>query len=271
MRKKVLLIWDLDGGIGQINSTYPYNYNFKQLARELDNVRYALDVLDAYKVKSTFAITGFSAEEGVFPYTFPDLIAEIKKRGHEVASHSWRHEWIPLFTKQQISKSVERSKGALEKITGVGSVVGFIPPHNRPMTWLSRAALSIGDRGIYPFFEMGDMGSLLDVVRQAGYKWIRVSHRSLFHKIGFSKVEPAGVVTNRTGMLILENHYVGFDQYIIDHIKAVIKETYTISAHPLMLDFPEKGENKLNLVNFLKALTKEDQSIDFVCPSELIK
>jgi peptidoglycan/xylan/chitin deacetylase (PgdA/CDA1 family) len=130
MKKKVILIWDLDGAIGQINSTFPYNYNVKQLVRELDNVRYALDILDTFKVKSTFAITGFSAEEGVSPYTFPDLIEEIKKRGHEVASHSWRHEWIPVFTSQQIFKSAERSKRVLESIVGIGSVNGFVPPHN---------------------------------------------------------------------------------------------------------------------------------------------
>jgi hypothetical protein len=117
---------------------------------------------------------------------------------------------------------------------------------------------------------MGDMGSLLSVLKQTGYKWIRVSYRSVFHKIGVMKSEPTGTIIKRDDMLILENHYVGFDSFVVNHIQTTSRETYTISAHPLMLDFPEKTENKLNLEAFLNTLTKEE-AVDFIRPSDLLR
>lgn len=270
--KKVLLIWDFDGAIGQINSALPYNFNFEQLAREQDNVRYILDVLDRYKIKSTFAITGFSAEEGVGPYVFPKLIHEINARGHEVASHSWRHEWIPLFTKNQVSKSLMRSKSSLERaIGGDGKVVGFVPPHNRPMTWWSRGALSIGDRGLFPFFQMGDTSQLINLLKEAGYKWIRVSYHPISEKIGLRKSEFTGRVLRHNDVLVLENHRTGFDSVVVDHILNTTKKSYTVSAHPLMLDFENKAESKKNFGLFLERLTNTDQAIEFVRPCDLLK
>jgi len=269
--KKVILIWDFDGAIGQINSTLPYNFNFKQLAREQDNVRYILDMLDRYHIKSTFAITGFSAEEGIEPYVFPELIHEISARGHEVASHSWRHEWIPLFTKLQVSKSLIRSKVSLENAIGhVGQVIGFVPPHNRPMTWWARGALSIGDRGLFPLFSMGDTSQLIKVLKEAGYKWIRVSYQPLSAKIGLHKSALTGRVLYHNGILVLENHYTGFDSVVVDHMLNSSNETFTVSAHPLMLDFENKAENKKNFESFLNILTGADQHIEFICPSDLL-
>nr|WP_234408701.1 polysaccharide deacetylase family protein [Marinilabilia salmonicolor] len=149
-KKKIVLIWDFDGPIGLINSSLPYNFHFKTLESEIANLRVILDVLDQYDVKCCFAVTGFSAEEGLYPYTFPELIKEIYSRGHEIASHSWRHEWIPLFEVKQVEKSLERSKNTLERaIEGKQNVVGFVPPHNRPMTWMRRGAFSLGDRRIF--------------------------------------------------------------------------------------------------------------------------
>jgi hypothetical protein len=269
--KKIILIWDLYGAIGQINSTFPYNFNFKQLPRELDNVRYALDVLDDFKVKTTFAVTGFSAEEGVYPYVFPELINEIHKRGHEIASHSWRHEWIPIFTRKQISKSLLRSREILEKaISGSQPVVGFVPPHNRPMSWISRGAFSLGDRGIFPFFKMGDTQSLISLLNESGYKWMRISHHPILSKLGLIKNHMAGRLISENGILILENHYLGFDSTILNHVLQSDEETFTISAHPLMLDYDNKSENKENFEAFLKGIQESNQLIKFVSPSDLL-
>src|SRR5690606_331231 len=117
--KKILLIWDFDGAIGQINSSMPYNFNFQNLNVEIENVKEILKILDQYNIKCCFAITGFSAEDGIFPYTFPNLIKEIHSRGHEIASHSWRHEWSSIFSEKQIDKSLKRSKFILENCIGV--------------------------------------------------------------------------------------------------------------------------------------------------------
>ena len=271
MKKQVVLIWDLDGAIGQINSSYPYNYNFENLEQELKNVRYALDKLDEYRIKSCFAITGFSAEEGKYPYVFPELIDEISQKGHEIASHSWRHEWAPLFTKKQIQLSLKRSKSALEKsISNRQEVVGFVPPHNRPMTWLKKGAFSLGDRGIYPFFKMGDTSSLLKQLEEQNYKWVRISCRNLFKKFRLKSTNLTGNVYRHKNITIFENHYTGFDEKVMSHILETNYPTYTVSAHPLMLSFTGKSESKENFEMFLSKLSHNKETIKFSLPSETV-
>jgi hypothetical protein len=56
---------------------------------------------------------------------------------------------------------------------------------------------------------------------------------------------------------------------VIDHILTTDYATYTVTAHPLMLDFSAKAENKENFENFLHQLTTSGQEIEFVTPSSL--
>lgn len=266
--KKIILIWDFDGAIGQINSSYPYNFNFENFETEINNVHYLLEILEKHQIKSCFAVTGFSAEQGKFPYVFPDLIKEIYQKGHEIASHSWRHEWTPIFKEDQISKSLKRSKQSLEKVIE-SEVIGFVPPHNRPMTWIRRGAFSLGDRGLFPFFKMGDNNSLLKLLVEKDYKWIRVSCKNFFNRIGRKK-NITGRVFTSNGILILENHYTGFDKVVVNHILNTNFSTYTISAHPLMLSFKNKKESKEEFENFITVLTKRENNIEFVTPNELL-
>ncbi|MDD3003997.1 polysaccharide deacetylase family protein [Flavobacterium sp.] len=269
--KKIILIWDFDGPIGQVNSSYPYNFHFENLEKEIENVRWLLDFLEEKNIKSCFAITGFSAEQGSYPFCFPSLINEIASKGHEIASHSWRHEWTPLFTENQIQKSLKRSKMVLEKAIGKDrGVVGFVPPHNRPMTWVRRGAFSFGDRGIWPFFKMGDNDNLLKALKQNNYQWVRVSYKNIFMKLGFQVKNITGRVIKQNGMTVLENHYTGFDSSVINHILSTNHETYTISAHPFMLSLENKTESKKNFINFINRLIQSNQSILFVTPSECV-
>lgn len=269
--KKIILIWDFDGPIGQINSSYPYNFNFENFETEINNVKEILSELKRFNIKCCFAITGFSAENGVYPYVFPDLIAEIAEQGHEVASHSWRHEWTPIFKTDQINKSLKRSKMILEKvIQKEEAVVGFVPPHNRPMTWWRRGAFSLGDRGLYPWFKMGDNQSLINLLLDNNYKWVRVTYNSVFNKLGIIKKNITGSVIKRNGILIFENHYNGFDEKVIKHILKTNFDTYTVSAHPLMFSFENKKESRENFIQFLESLLFSNQNIEFVLPSNLL-
>lgn len=272
MAKKIVLIWDFDGPIGQINATYPYNFNFNLLPQEIKNVQNLLEILDENAIKCCFAITGFSAEDGIFPFNFPELITDISKRGHEIASHSWKHEWVPIHLKDQIEKSLKRSKYILEqRIVDGGKVLGFVPPHNRPMTWFRRGAISLEDRGLFPFFRMGDNSKLLNCLNENGYKWIRVSYTNLFMKLGISKKNITGRVVRKKGMVVFENHYNGFGPKVIDHILNSNHPTYTVSAHPLMLSYKNKEESLENFLNFLKNLKNSKQPIEFVLPSDFVK
>jgi|26BtaG_2_1085354.scaffolds.fasta_scaffold00369_10 peptidoglycan/xylan/chitin deacetylase (PgdA/CDA1 family) len=270
-QKKIIIIWDFDGPIGLINSTYPYNFNYSNFKNEQNNVLVILDILDEYEIKTCFAITGFSAEEGEAPYSFTELIFEIYNRGHEIASHSWKHEWLPLFNKNQICKSLKRSQQILEhSIKNKQKVVGFVPPHNRPMTWWRRAAISIGDRGIYPMFKMADNECVISVLRDLNYRWYRVSYKNLLMKFGLKNRNITGRTFYYKDILILENHYPGFDDVVINHILNTNYDTYTLSAHPLMFDFKDKKENKTSFLRFLDKLEASNQLIEYVRPMDLI-
>ena len=269
--KKIILIWDFDGPIGQINSTLPYNFHFEQFEKEINNVRWLLDFLKEQNIKCCFAITGFSAEDGVYPYVFPELIKEIADHGHEVASHSWKHEWIPLFTSEQINRSLKRSKKALEQaVSQEQSVFGFVPPHNRPMTWWQKGAFSLGDRGVYPFFKMGNMENLLQLLKKNDYRWVRISYKNILTKIGLTRKNITGRIYAHKGIFVLENHYTGFDEKVIRHILTTSYESYTISAHPFMLSLDNKSESKASFINFVHQLNRCGQKIIFETPTDFI-
>ncbi len=271
-KKKILITWDFDGPIGLINASYPYNFHYSNLEREINNARAILDILDAYNIKTCFAITGFSAEEGKFPYTFPDFINEIYERGHEIASHSWRHEWSSIFQLNQVDKSLKRSKLSLENaIDHKQKVVGFVPPHNRPMTWLRRGAFSWGDRGVYPFFKAADNESIVGLLKNNQYKWLRVSYKNIFQKIGLKPRNMTGRVHFYKGVMLLENHHTGFGKEVTRHILESNHETYTLSAHPLMFDYPDKSENRENFIYLLDSLKNSKQEFEFLRPIDLLK
>lgn len=271
MKKKIFLIWDLDGFIGAVNSSSPYNYSYNH-ELELYCVEQSLEIMAKHNVICTFAITGFSAEKGKYPYTFPELIQKIYAHGHEIASHSWRHEWVPKFSQKQIEKSLSRSKSALEKVVDSDySVNGFVPPHNKPATWVRRGAYSLEDKGLYPLFKMGDMSNLLISLKKTNYKWVRIAHNPFINRLRKKEFTRTQKVFNYKGTLILENHYPGFDSRVIEYIETKEQEYFTISAHPIMLSFKDgRPESWNNFETFIKHFSNRED-IEFVCPMHLLK
>jgi len=250
------IVWDFDAAIGQINSSYPYNFNEINIHTELENVEKLLEIAQVYNTLFTFAITGFTAEDGLYPFHAQDIIRRIYHQGHEIASHSWRHEWIPIIQKKQIIKTMERSKFILERcVDHHGIVNGFVLPHNRPMTWIRKGSFSFGDRGIYPFFPGGDLGNVIKIANKAGYKWIRVSHHPIYRKLSFFNgtnriIQKFGKFRN---LITVPNHYTGFDKTAISTIQKGIseKKDIVLSGHPLMLSRPEKTESIIHLTKLL--------------------
>ena len=270
-KKKIIVIWDFDGPIGQINSTNPYNFQSIRFEEELSNVEYLLDYLRNVGILNTFAVTGLSAEKGPWPFMFPELIQKLSDAGHEIASHTWRHEWIPLFTSDQIDKSLKRSRSALQSaINNSQPVWGFVPPFNRPMTWLADGNYSVGDRGWFPFFKTADNGHLFKLLKKNGYKWVRISNKSLANRLHLKPRLLTGRVRKVDHLLVLENHYVGFDKRVIDYIMKTPSDTYTISAHPLMLSKTGKTESKENFEHFIEFFLSQPNTFEFVTPSQLI-
>jgi peptidoglycan-N-acetylglucosamine deacetylase len=71
-----------------------------------------LDVLDQYGVKASFFVIGSNIEQ------YPDIAADIVRKGHTLANHSYSH---PNFSKITMSERVEqisKTDTLIEQITG---------------------------------------------------------------------------------------------------------------------------------------------------------
>ncbi len=80
-----------------------------------------LDLFDQHNVQATFFVLGWIAER------LPKLVNEIHRRGHEIASHGYKHELCSGLSCTTLREDLIRSKSILENITGQ-SVFGYRAP-----------------------------------------------------------------------------------------------------------------------------------------------
>ena len=85
-----------------------------------------LDLLDGISTyggspKATFFILGWTAER------YPNLVYEINRRGHEIASHGYNHTLVPHMSDNEMKKDIAESKKLLEDLTGK-SIKGYRAP-----------------------------------------------------------------------------------------------------------------------------------------------
>ena len=81
-------------------------------SRLIANVNDLLELLDLYKHRATFFILGWIAER------YPQLVQEIARAGHEIASHGYRHRLIYDLDREMFRNYVNRSKQLLEDLIG---------------------------------------------------------------------------------------------------------------------------------------------------------
>lgn len=115
----------------------PYSSWDKSELRVETNTHKLLDLFDALgnsdkkggssnnsnlKIQGTFFFLGWIAKR------LPELVREIKKRGHEIASHGYNHNRCNTETRAQLFNDLTRSKKLLEDIIG-GPVSGYRAPN----------------------------------------------------------------------------------------------------------------------------------------------
>jgi len=256
----VLIIWDYDTAVGQVNASYPYNFHEETLLTEIENVDRILALSTTFNLRMTFACVGFAAEQGVFPYHVPEQLRRIRAASHEIASHSWRHEWFPFLEREQVRRSLRRGKQVLEQcLDEPGAVKGFVPPFSRPMTWYRKGAISLGDRTLNPLRAGGNIGSLCAELRDAGYSWCRVSFRSLGQRLRHSFARPLidRTIERCNGIACIPYHYNGFDSGGLELLEFAVKSknSVVIVGHPSGLSRP-KAESVSYLVPFLEKVAE---------------
>ncbi|WP_135824052.1 XrtA system polysaccharide deacetylase [Halorussus ruber] len=75
------------------------------------NTRRILDLFDEHDTKATFFVLGWVAER------LPELVREIDRRGHEIASHGYNHRLLSEMSADEIRADVGRSLEILEDLT----------------------------------------------------------------------------------------------------------------------------------------------------------
>ena len=136
-----------------------------------------LDLHAEYEIPACFAIVAAAALPGDRPYHDPRQIRRIHRAGHEIASHSLYHEWLPGLDRRSLQETVSRSKDALEQCTG-SEVVTFVPPFNQPFDYRAGLSFSLSER-LETNGHRTDLANLCEAVRESGYRFCRISYRSL--------------------------------------------------------------------------------------------
>jgi peptidoglycan/xylan/chitin deacetylase (PgdA/CDA1 family) len=101
-----------------------------------------LDLLDRHETPATFFVEAFNAE------VYPELLAEIAARGHEVGCHAWQHEHWGSLEPDAERELLTRSTAALADV--VPSPVGFRPPGGQLTSLSADLLVELGYRYYSP-------------------------------------------------------------------------------------------------------------------------
>lgn len=81
-------------------------------SRVVGSTQKTLDLLARHGVRGTFFILGWVAEH------YPQLVRDIHRAGHEIASHSHWHRLVYQMTAEQFREDLRRSRNTLEDLIG---------------------------------------------------------------------------------------------------------------------------------------------------------
>jgi peptidoglycan/xylan/chitin deacetylase (PgdA/CDA1 family) len=209
---RLFLFWDYDTQWGAERSRLrarpqPWGH------LEFENTERLLDLLAGHQVPSCFAVVGAAALPGSRPYHDPDQIRRIHGAGHEIASHSQLHEWLPALDPVALRETLRTSKDSLEQCIGA-PVRCFVPPYNQPYDFARGGAVSLTERR-----ERGESGTdlygLCQELYAAGYRTARVFyqplHRHLLQRLLGRPVDVPGQARRIAGITCVRlNTVCGF-------------------------------------------------------------
>ena len=80
--------------------------------RVVGNTNRILEVLDDFGIKATFFVQGRVAE------TFPTLVADLAREGHEIQSHGYSHRPLFAMNRRELRDELERARFTVEDAAG---------------------------------------------------------------------------------------------------------------------------------------------------------
>ncbi len=104
--------------VASVRRVVPPGYWHRFESRVQHNTLFTLDLLDEMGIKATFFALGWIADHQ------PDVIKEVVRRGHEIASKGYFHRPISQMSPEEFREDAVRSRNALER-AGETEVRGY--------------------------------------------------------------------------------------------------------------------------------------------------
>ncbi|MCC7124217.1 MAG: polysaccharide deacetylase family protein [Acidobacteria bacterium] len=270
---RLMMFWDYDAEWGAERSRLPGGKKAWGPLEATCTER-LLHLHANYRVPACFAVVGSVALPGTPPYHNATQVRAIHAAGHEVASHSHRHEWLPGLGPQALIETLHASRAALEDCIGA-AVQSFVPPFNQPYDYVAGQSISLAERR-----EAGrmrtDLRRLCDGLRETGYRFCRVAYRPLMQRFAEAvtrrrldrPVRPeriAGVTCVRL------NSAGGFDEPVLRMLDTCVKQRGLLVAygHPHSLH-AGNSQDERHLVPFLArvAAYRDAGALQVVLPAQ---
>jgi peptidoglycan/xylan/chitin deacetylase (PgdA/CDA1 family) len=222
-----------------------------------------LRVLADHNARATFGIVGRVALDGTPPEHCPEQVCRIHQAGHEVASHSMYHRYLPPLRRQELFDDLATSRKTLEDCIGA-SVRGFIPPFNRPMHFPQRRAISASELlGLHGRGRARQsLGKMLRVLGEAGYGWSRVSYEdkvaSMLRRVGLKGTAAPPQPFLFHGVVAIPLHSTGFGETSAALVRKYLHTELTVAiyGHPNQAS-ENNDQSAEKLAKFLTAFGPE--------------
>lgn len=171
----LMFFWDYDTQWGADRSRMQRARDWGHL--EFPGTDELLELHGRFGVPACFAVVGAAALPGERPYHDPKQIRRIHAAGHEIASHAFKHEWLPGLDRRALLRTLRDSKDALEQCIGA-PVISFVPPFNQPFHYARGWSFSVSElreAGVHHT----TLDRLCDALRETGYRFCRVAYAPL--------------------------------------------------------------------------------------------
>ncbi|HEY8536550.1 MAG TPA: polysaccharide deacetylase family protein [Vicinamibacterales bacterium] len=272
---RLLLFWDYDTQWGAERSRSgrgPATWG----PLEFEGADRVLDMLARRDIRACFAVVGAAALPGSRPWADPDQIRRIHAAGHEVASHAFRHEWLPGLTRDALVRTLRESRDALQACIGA-PVTTFVPPFNQPFDYPARGAFSLTERW-HGGRERVDIPGLCRLLAECGYRTCRIAYEPIGSRIRACLTrrgtDRPGRVERVAGVCCVRlNTPGGFGAPAMAMLHRVAEEggIAVVYGHPHSIGRRETTQHEGVLAPFLDraAALRDAGRLDIVLPREL--
>ncbi|MCA9948382.1 MAG: DUF3473 domain-containing protein [Anaerolineales bacterium] len=141
---------DLEDWFQGLTSTNPLVDQWPQFeSRVVAATNDLLGILDLFKVKATFFVLGYVADQ------YPGLIEEVAAAGHEIGIHGYTHRFVYKLARGEFEREIDMSLEAIHRITAT-TPLGHRAPYfsiNATTPWAFEVLAARGllyDSSVFP-------------------------------------------------------------------------------------------------------------------------